>query len=590
MTDLFLTLVNRSRSAGWLVLAAVVLRLVLKKAPKWTRGILWALVALRLICPVSIQSSVSLVPEASPVTREAVETYLPDLEFQTFRNLEENAWAEANDVPVRFSSTMTAAQAMCLVWMTGVVVLALYTAVSCFRLRRRMKTAVRLRENIWQSEAVASPFVLGLFRPRIYLPFARREEDTACVLAHEKAHIRRGDHWWKPLGFLLLTVYWFHPALWLAYVLFCRDLELACDERVIRSLDREERANYSAALLACSVRRRSVAACPLAFGETDVKERVKSVLHYKKPALWLVLTAILACAAAAVCFLTDPKLPLETPFGRSYTMERAVYDYPAYSFVYTPENSPTYTLLDDGTLKIRDGMLAEPETCGMLAEISLRKESFDDFFETYDDPVTGWCEGYSPEILRRNNARSWRVSVSRGEDRSFYLILQQKDGSLYLAYGYVREDHTFVRSVFRLKEAALLPAGELYEYSVTIYTNPLNSVLGRSVDTYLLGPDDFAVLDGETGALRTWVSGFSDQSWLPMTAAQWESLFPLSAPDISGICERNMRQLSKDYYLFDMDGALWLGEYHGEPTGMWSVYALKPVVRETLEAAVAGGE
>ena len=163
-----------------------------------------------------------------------------------------------------------------------------------------------MRDNIFQSEAVDSPFVLGVVRPRIYIPFRIEGRNLVHVVMHEQVHILRRDHWWKPLGFVLLSVYWFHPLMWLAYILLCRDIELACDERAIKGLDDGQRADYSQALLDCSVSRRSIAACPLAFGETGVKTRVKSVLGYRKPGFWILALAVVACIVVAVCFLTDP--------------------------------------------------------------------------------------------------------------------------------------------------------------------------------------------------------------------------------------------------------------------------------------------
>ena len=193
-----------------------------------------------------------------------------------------------------------------IVWTIGILLLVAYTVISYWRLRRKVDTAVRYKDNIFQSENVKSPFVLGIIKPRIYLPFNMNGQDLEHVVAHEQAHIHRKDHWWKPFGFLLLTIHWFNPLVWLAYVLLCRDIELACDERVIKELGNEQRADYTQALVACSVNRRMIAACPLAFGEVGVKDRVKSVMNYKKPAFWGVVLAVIVCVFVAVCFLTNP--------------------------------------------------------------------------------------------------------------------------------------------------------------------------------------------------------------------------------------------------------------------------------------------
>ena len=197
------------------------------------------------------------------------------------------------------------------------IALLIYTVISYAKVKRKIGTAVLYKDNIYQSENVVSPFVLGIIKPNIYLPFKMNEKDMEHVVAHEMAHIRRKDHLWKPLGFILLTLHWFNPLMWLGYVLLCRDIELACDEKVIKELDHDARADYSQALLTCSVNRRMIAACPLAFGEVGVKDRVKSVLNYKKPAFWIIIAAVVACVVVAVCFLTNPpakEVNLDFPF------------------------------------------------------------------------------------------------------------------------------------------------------------------------------------------------------------------------------------------------------------------------------------
>ena len=198
---------------------------------------------------------------------------------------------------------------LAIVWVIGILLLAAYTTISYRRLHRKIDTAVWYRDNIFRSEYVSSPFVLGIIKPRIYLPFKLNGKDLEHVVAHEQAHIRRKDNWWKPLGFLLLTIHWFNPLMWLAYMLLCRDIELACDEKVIRKLGNEQRADYTQALVTCSVNRRMITACPLAFGEVGVKERVKSVMNYKKPAFWVIVPAVILCVVVAVCFLTNPMEP-----------------------------------------------------------------------------------------------------------------------------------------------------------------------------------------------------------------------------------------------------------------------------------------
>ena len=311
MADVFLKIVNMSISASWLVLAVLVFRLVFKKAPKWIHVLLWGIVAVRLLCPFSIESALSLIPSAETISPEimmsrepTIHTGVPAINSVVNPIITETFAPEpvASANPLQILIPVLA-----MIWGIGVALLLAYTAISYWRLRRRVRMAVLLRDNIYQSEAVSSPFVLGIIKPKIYLPFQIDGQDLEHVVSHEQAHIRRRDHWWKPLGFLLLTIHWFNPMMWLAYVLLCRDIELACDEKVVKELDKDQRADYSQALLACSVNRRMIAACPLAFGEVGVKERVKSVMNYKKPAFWVIVISVIACIVVAVCFLTNPK-------------------------------------------------------------------------------------------------------------------------------------------------------------------------------------------------------------------------------------------------------------------------------------------
>ena len=310
MTELFLDIVNMSISAGWLVLAVLALRLILKKAPKWVNVLLWGIVAVRLICPFSIESALSLIPSKETIGPGIMMDWTPEISTG-IESLDQvvnpvistsfapNPGTSANPLQILIPVAAN-------LWLLGVLILLAYTAISYLTLRLKLRTAVILRANIFQCETVSSPFVLGILKPKIYLPYTMDGNNLDHVVAHEMAHIKRKDHWWKPLGFLLLTVYWFNPLMWVAYILLCRDIELACDEKVIAELGNEQRADYTQVLVACAVNRRMIAACPLAFGEIGVKDRVKSILNYRKPTLWIIVTAVVVCIVVAVCFLTNP--------------------------------------------------------------------------------------------------------------------------------------------------------------------------------------------------------------------------------------------------------------------------------------------
>ena len=311
MAAVFLKLLNLSISASWLVLAVLVLRLISKRSPKWVNVLLWGIVALRLVLPFSIESAVSLIPSAETVSPAAVQ-FDPAPTITSGVSVIDNAVNPS--LSEHFAAVPTASvnplyvwtEIAGWVWLIGLGAMLLYALVSYLRLRRRVSVSLCVRENIYLCDAISSPFILGVVKPHIYLPSGLDEVQRQNVLSHEQAHLARRDHWWKPLGFALLAVYWFNPVLWLAYALLCRDIELACDERVIRTMDESAVKTYSTVLLACSMPRKAVITCPLAFGEVGVKERVKNALHYKKPAFWVVAASVTVCIVVAVCFLTNP--------------------------------------------------------------------------------------------------------------------------------------------------------------------------------------------------------------------------------------------------------------------------------------------
>ena len=330
MAAVFLKLLNLSISASWLVLAVLVLRLVSKRSPKWMNVLLWGIVALRLVLPFSVESALSLIPSAETVSPAVVQ-------FDPAPTITSGVSIIDNAVNPSLSEHFAAVPTMSVnplyvwteiagwVWLIGLGAMLLYALVSYLRLRRRVSVSLRVRENIYLCDAISSPFILGVVKPHIYLPSGLDEVQRQNVLSHEQAHLARRDHWWKPLGFALLAVYWFNPVLWLAYALLCRDIELACDERVIRTMDESAVKTYSTVLLACSMPRKAVITCPLAFGEVGVKERVKNALHYKKPAFWVVAASVAVCVVVAVCFLTNPPTDTDAAGLIGFHRERVTY-------------------------------------------------------------------------------------------------------------------------------------------------------------------------------------------------------------------------------------------------------------------------
>ena len=318
MTDLFLKVLNMSFSASWVVLAVVLTRLVLKKAPRSLVCALWAMVALRLVfggieAPFSLLPSTQIIPPESLFDQAPIiDSGIPVLDNAVnpiySESLRPTPGASVNPLQVWLAVFAN-------IWVLGMAAMALWACISCLRVRRQVRESVP-DGPVYLCDRISSPFIFGLLRPKIYLPSNLSETARSHVLAHEMAHIARRDHWWKPLGFALLTVNWFNPAMWLSYILLCRDIEMACDERVVRDFGPEEKKAYSAALLSCSVNARPITACPLAFGEVGVKQRIRSVLHYKKPAFWVILLAAVLMAVLALGFLTDPLSPTpEIRFG-----------------------------------------------------------------------------------------------------------------------------------------------------------------------------------------------------------------------------------------------------------------------------------
>ena len=309
MADIFLKLFNMSITASWIVLAVVILRLFLKKAPRWINCLLWGIVALRLIIPFSLESAFSLVPSAQTIPQDiavsqtpAINSGIPAVNNMINPIITESFAPESGANPLQ-TLLFTAS----VVWIAGMAVMLLYSIFSYARLRRQVRVSLLHREGVYACDNIESPFILGILLPKIYVPSGIDEAHLQYVLAHEKAHLNRRDHWWKPIGYGLLTIYWFNPLMWLAYTLLCRDIEQACDEKVIKDMDAAAKKGYSQALVSCSVRHRMIMTCPVAFGEIGVKERIKAVLSYKKPAFWIVFVSAIVCAVLSVCFLTNPK-------------------------------------------------------------------------------------------------------------------------------------------------------------------------------------------------------------------------------------------------------------------------------------------
>lgn len=462
MTDIFLKIVNMSVSACWLVLAIILLRFIFKRAPKWVNCILWGLAGLRLVMPFSLESIFSIMPSAEFVPGELIHSHssvnVSGTELLSYIGnnpvsydlgisdgslvfMEINA-ADSNYVNPLLIITYIAS----IVWLTGIAALLIYTLVSYLKLKSKIGTAVKLRDNIYQSENVTSPFVLGLIKPKIYLPFNINGQDMEHVIAHEQAHISRKDHLWKPLGFLILTLHWFNPLVWVGYILLCRDIELACDEKVVKELDSVQRADYSEALLTCSVNRKMIAACPLAFGEVGVKNRVKSVLNYKKPAFWIIIVAIIASIVVAACFLTDPLKKNEIQNG-FYKLSDEMYFNGSLSFSPNLENN-RIEIKTTGGMPIYHFTGEVLSTGALYEEVKPDKENL----STLLGGMPQWSQNENLKQLLKNNKEAWYHKTLDEIGGYPYILLSQKDGTLYMVFAdFANGEPTSLRYVYKLE-------------------------------------------------------------------------------------------------------------------------------------------
>lgn len=315
MNNIFITILNNALVASWIILAVIILRFlfkkIFKKVPKWINCLLWGLAGVKLLLPFSIESIFSLIPSAKPVPENIEYAQIPQIDSGiTVVNTIINPVLENNFAAEEFSSVNPMQVVIGIssyVWIAGFIGLLIYAFVSYLLLKSKVKNAQGTDKRIYKCDMLESPFILGVFNPKIYIPDTLDDDAYLCVIEHEKAHIKRGDFVWKPLGFLILSVYWFNPLCWVGYIMLCKDIEYACDEKVTKDKDKDWKARYCQALLNCSSQRKMVSACPVAFGEVSVKDRIKSVINYKKPAFWIVAVSIIVCAIVGVFFLTNPK-------------------------------------------------------------------------------------------------------------------------------------------------------------------------------------------------------------------------------------------------------------------------------------------
>lgn len=576
MTNLFLTLFNKSIPACFLILAVMLLRLLFKKAPKALFPVLWAFVGLRLALPFLPESRLSVIPSPETLSYETVR-YAAHPTVQTgiyaVNSAVNPTLGKVFETPAggSVSPLYILTSVMGAIWVIGVIGMLFYAFFCYFHLKNRLKTAVLFRDNLYQSEAVTSPFVLGFIRPRIYLPFTLAEKDLDAVVAHEKAHIARGDVLWKLLGYLFLCVYWFNPLVWLAYILFCRDIEFACDERVIRQLAIEERAAYSEALLAASMPKARIAACPLAFGEGNVKERIKRVLSYKKPAFWVILIAVLACAALAVCFLTDPVgFTVKNPAVGEYIpgaegMQGNV------DTDYFTSVSPDFAIGAgvDGVAVFKDP-----------------KAAFETFRSLYENELGELRREFGLPAFSQKTYSSYMIygfQYTGTDGKRFRFVSAFLD--IY-ENSFINPRRDLSPSPPTADDSALIDGisvGDVFVTAECLYMSPLSSVWPGDNDgfRYLVGADTFTLERQDTSLGVEPVELSVNWHWdlFPWTREELENesaIWNINATGLFNYTTLRYQKLDDTLCLLEADGDLLLMKHNtGKPFLVWSIYRLE---------------
>ena len=445
MQDFFVYLLNMSITASYAIIAVIILRLFLKKAPKKFSCALWGIVAFRLVCPVSFESPWSLIPSAQSLPHDIlyaatpqINSGIPALNHAVNPILENSFSAEAS-----FSANpmQIAMFFFSIVWIIVLTILLIYAAAAYIRLKRKIASAVPLQENVFESENISSPFLFGFFQPKIYLPLNIDKQHMAFVIEHEKAHIKRCDHWLKLLAYLLLCIYWFNPLIWLAYILFCRDIESACDEKVIDKLGEDVKKSYSSALLYCSLKRAVIPACPLAFGEIGVKQRIKNILSYKKLPFWAIATLIIVMVVLGVCLMTNPAHSDKSaiPIGNSseiysnYAFDELIYSHPLSSYMPTANEMPYFRIT-------ADTFGASPDRYGALSHIiepffqnpNYRECELDSSFFDHAADDDGFDDKLCQLIDIQSSVKILEVLDVEMKKTGYYIIFADK--YTYLAY------------------------------------------------------------------------------------------------------------------------------------------------------------
>ena len=394
MGTVFLQFLNMSITASFLIIAVILLRIIFKNMPKWIRCLMWGMVGIRLAVPFSFESVFSVIPNAQSYDSSSVSS-------TAYVATDVSAYSQnvSNEV---VNSSFNLLSVISILWIVGIVIMLGYMLGSYIRVHLLVRESAKVKENIWMCDHIGSPFVLGVFNPKIYLISDMNKKEIDYVVAHERAHLKRRVNIWKPLGFVLLCIYWFNPLCWLAYRLFNKDIELACDEKVIKDLGKKSKKAYSNALLSCSAESKLISACPLAFGENNVKQRIKNVLSYKNPKIYVVVSALAVCAVVGVMFMTNP-LSASAKDESVKNPENSIVDISDDSdkieettveVVTEPEPTTEPTTVAETTVKVTEPVPTEPETEAEVVEDYYEESYSDDYYDDsyYSEDVYSWDE------------------------------------------------------------------------------------------------------------------------------------------------------------------------------------------------------
>lgn len=587
-------LLNMSLTASVAIVFVLLLRLLLGKAPTVISYALWGIVLFRLICPVSVESGFSLfdllnapVAESGALTScieyvpsDIVHTEHPEIALPVpgAGELIDSALPQGGE-QLRADPSAAPMTIAVYVWMAGVIGMGIYAAVSYIRLQRRLVTASPLRENIYLADGITSPFVMGLFRPNIYLPSAMEEKEQSYILLHEQYHIRRCDHLVKVLAFAALCIHWFNPLVWIAFIMAGRDMEMSCDEAVIKKMGDCVLADYTASLLSLATGKHIIAGMPLAFGEGDTKGRIRNLANWKKPAFLVVLAAVIAGIVLAVCLMTNPRTS-QLPFGlRNIKISWA----------------KTLDLRQSEPMAYDLGGLELDELKSRLSDLKLGKK---------DNDLGGFTPLYSISIQADGRYFSIKGFDTDGKDTALYYQgdyyrIRDRDFGDYVQNLCAGVSYINIQSFLNASDEPAntcdelinapgeLTPGTTYVSGQCIYMNPLSSFVafdGDSGCTYTVADDSFEIVYRNSGARDSIEVGSWEWQPFPYTDEEWEALYiPQGFGAISSISEQynEMRYLplDGDYFLLKMDDALWLaklGSNDRMDTYLWSIFRLVP--------------